>query len=213
MNKLSRKTKESKEGIVNIRPYTEDDKEAVIDILTDALEFLMEGDYGLPKEVHRNFLIESGIVPPKPTPAYFVADFGGKTAGYMYIRWNGLEKTHKKGFSWLLSYGFPAFLRLSAEFAPDESDNIPDGACYISELAVKEEYRNKGIGTALIAYGRKLAKKAGFVKYTLDVYKTNPDAMRLYKRCGFEVTGEHRRNFVRRHLLGERNWYSMSQDL
>lgn len=197
---------------IKVRPYVKEDKETVIDILEDALGFLMAGDYGLPKKHHRDFLAVSGIAPCEPAPAYFVAEENGKAIGYMYIKWNGLKSGPKRSLWGLLKYGIPAFLRLASEHAFGHSD-MPDGICYVAELAVKEEHRNKGAGTALLEYGKDLAKKAGLKKYTLDVYKTNPNALRLYKRQGFKVTGEHRRGAIRRTLLGERNWLSMSQDI
>ena len=56
-------------------------------------------------------------------------------------------------------------------------------------LAIHEEYRGKGIGTALIRemLANLKSKKYSFV--SLSVQKSNP-AFRLYQRVGFETMGE-----------------------
>ena len=57
---------------------------------------------------------------------------------------------------------------------------------YIDELLVLAEQRGKGIGTAAIQYAASHAKKIGIKLIRLEVTKTNPEAMKLYLRSGFQ---------------------------
>ena len=56
---------------------------------------------------------------------------------------------------------------------------------YLDDLSVAEEYRNKGIGTALILAAEKYAKEIGITKIVFHVEKENKDAYRLYLRLGY----------------------------
>lgn len=71
---------------------------------------------------------------------------------------------------------------------------IETDGCYITNVAVFPEFRDKGIGAALL---RELEKDASERKrefITLEVRKSNSDAIRLYARLGYENVGE-RKNF------------------
>lgn len=58
-------------------------------------------------------------------------------------------------------------------------------ACYISYLAVEENYRNKGIGTALIKFACDYAWNRNFKKILLEVDYDNVGARKLYQKLGF----------------------------
>ncbi|MFW5928638.1 MAG: GNAT family N-acetyltransferase, partial [Thermoplasmatota archaeon] len=57
-------------------------------------------------------------------------------------------------------------------------------------LAVKEGYRNEGLGKALLQKSFKEVKKKGYDTMYISTHSNNP-AQRLYKRVGFEVEREH----------------------
>ena len=58
-------------------------------------------------------------------------------------------------------------------------------------MSVKEEYRDKGIGSKLLEYAIDWAKSTGVVKrIELHVFGTNSRAIHLYKKYGFEIEGE-----------------------
>jgi ribosomal protein S18 acetylase RimI-like enzyme len=63
-------------------------------------------------------------------------------------------------------------------------------------LAVDPSFQRRGIGRALVeaAVGEALARRA--TKVRLRVLAPNVTARRLYERCGFEVEGVLRREFV-----------------
>lgn len=54
-------------------------------------------------------------------------------------------------------------------------------------IAVSEEYRGQGVGSALFDALIDYAKNEGFERIRLDVIDTNPDAHRLYERLGFKA--------------------------
>jgi mycothiol synthase len=57
---------------------------------------------------------------------------------------------------------------------------------YIREVAVDEAHRRQGIGAALIAAGARALVDRGAVLIRLHVRSSNPAALRLYQRLGFE---------------------------
>jgi ribosomal protein S18 acetylase RimI-like enzyme len=70
---------------------------------------------------------------------------------------------------------------------------IPKGAFhsfpYLHIIAVKEKYRNKGIGKALLDYSENIAYEMAD-KFFLVVADYNPDAKRFYERNGYQQVGE-----------------------
>jgi len=64
-------------------------------------------------------------------------------------------------------------------------------AFHIEQLAVKEENRGSGVGTALLQHEIGKAREKGYAKCTLDVAITNPQAQKLYERLGFKVVKEY----------------------
>jgi RimJ/RimL family protein N-acetyltransferase len=55
---------------------------------------------------------------------------------------------------------------------------------------VKKNYRNEGIGKALIKEVLKRSKRVGIKLVVLEVFKVNKPAMILYKKLGFKKYGE-----------------------
>lgn len=62
---------------------------------------------------------------------------------------------------------------------------VPRHALYIDSLAVAEEHRGRGWGSALLAEARRLAEVRGFQAVELQVNAANADALALYRRLGF----------------------------
>lgn len=60
----------------------------------------------------------------------------------------------------------------------------------IADLVVDTPYRDRGIGTALIAILVQIAAHAGFSSVEIGVMAANERALALYKRLGFRVKGE-----------------------
>jgi len=67
------------------------------------------------------------------------------------------------------------------------------GESSLENIAVDARYRNKGIGTALLNKAiEETEKDCEFI--TLEVRKSNKNAIRLYEKFGFETVGE-RKNY------------------
>ena len=60
----------------------------------------------------------------------------------------------------------------------------------IEALFVKEEYRKKGIGKALINFLEKEAEARSILHFHIVANKKNKTAKSLYKKSGYEDTGE-----------------------
>lgn len=58
---------------------------------------------------------------------------------------------------------------------------------HIINVAVHPEYRNEGVGTQLLLFAINYAKERKFKEVSLEVRKSNENAIRLYKKLGFEV--------------------------
>ena len=61
---------------------------------------------------------------------------------------------------------------------------------YLHILAVKEEYRNLGIGKQLIKYFEENSSDYSSTKYFLTVDDFNPQARKLYESLGYQRVGE-----------------------
>ena len=70
---------------------------------------------------------------------------------------------------------------------------IPKGAFhsfpYLHIIAIKEEYRDRGIGKALLDYSERIASEMAD-RLFLVVADYNPEAKRFYERNGYQQVGE-----------------------
>ncbi len=64
-----------------------------------------------------------------------------------------------------------------------------ENRAYVFAFRVKEKWRNRGIGSCLMDFVEQDLHQRGFQFITLNVAKDNPEALRLYKRLGYKVTG------------------------
>ena len=58
-------------------------------------------------------------------------------------------------------------------------------------IALKKDYWNLGIGSAMMDYAFNLAKKMGYEQVELEVVEGNIRAKKLYEHCGFRETGKN----------------------
>lgn len=90
---------------------------------------------------------------------------------------------NKGWWRWVRMLPFAAELSRCAE-------PLEPGSYYISALSVREEWRRRGVGAALLGLSEELAHRAGSRLMVLDVEIDNPAAQRLYERMGYAVTSE-----------------------
>ena len=67
----------------------------------------------------------------------------------------------------------------------DPDYTVPEKRVYISRLIVKQEYRNHGIGSALIDHILKVIYDLGYTEASIGVDKDNLPALHLYRKKGF----------------------------
>jgi len=60
---------------------------------------------------------------------------------------------------------------------------------HVISIATLEAHRGRGVGTNLIQRSMDEMRKAGCKEVFLEVRVTNDEAVRLYKKLGFQVTG------------------------
>ncbi len=100
-----------------------------------------------------------------------------------------IEKTISNDDSDILVYendgAVVGFVLLQAKVRPDFSFMIPGKFCYIMDVIVTENHRNKGFGTALMNSAKDWTKEQNCSFISLDVLTNNPKAIALYDRLGF----------------------------
>ncbi len=73
------------------------------------------------------------------------------------------------------------------------------GEAHIVSIAVREEYRRRGLGELLLIGAVEMAVRRGQQVVTLEVRKSNESAQALYRKYGFEQTGLRRRYYADNH--------------
>ena len=66
---------------------------------------------------------------------------------------------------------------------------------YIATILMKE-YRNLGIGSAMMKLATEKARERGVEKLGLSVFSINTNALNFYKHCGFEIEGILKKQFI-----------------
>lgn len=76
------------------------------------------------------------------------------------------------------------FLQLDCD-RPELADGW--SRAYLFSFRIKPEYRNREIGTRMVAVLENFLRERKFRSLTLNVARDNPDAIRLYERLGFKI--------------------------
>ncbi|MBA5778572.1 GNAT family N-acetyltransferase [Stappia sp. F7233] len=67
-----------------------------------------------------------------------------------------------------------------------ELESLAPGTWYVNVLAVLPEYRDRGLGTALMELADEAGRRAGKKGMSVIVSDANAGARRLYERCGYK---------------------------
>ncbi|MHB0874602.1 MAG: GNAT family N-acetyltransferase [Anaerolineae bacterium] len=94
-------------------------------------------------------------------------------------------------------YGWPTGLVRAAILSLVAAGAEHRNRVHIEALAVRGDYRGRGIGARLIDATADLAREQGISVLSLDVVDTNPGARRLYERLGFVAVRTRRLPFAR----------------
>jgi [ribosomal protein S18]-alanine N-acetyltransferase len=70
------------------------------------------------------------------------------------------------------------------------------GELHINNVAVREKYRQRGLGRALLSAVLTEGARLGARTAVLEVRASNLPAQALYERCGFRTTGRRRNYYV-----------------
>lgn len=122
-----------------------------------------------------------------PRAAYAAVEPGGRLVGLLGLGMGRRERFSHITFR-LLATEFGLFGALPRWFRVILEDAlVPRGrVAYVEALAVAEDARGRGIGTALLEAAIDEATRRGASAVVLEVVDTNPAARRLYERLGFE---------------------------
>lgn len=99
-------------------------------------------------------------------------------------------------------------------------DDVPIGCCGIinacgdgdiSNVVIKEEYRNKGYGEQMLRYLMEQSRELGVENYTLEVRASNTAAISLYKKLGFLECGVRKNFYEKPTEDGLIMWYRPSE--
>jgi [ribosomal protein S18]-alanine N-acetyltransferase len=63
------------------------------------------------------------------------------------------------------------------------------GEVHLQNLAVKKEYRGRGLALGLMRAMKEIARDNKVTSLTLEVRESNTEAIKLYQKCGFVVKG------------------------
>lgn len=105
-----------------------------------------------------------------------IAEIDGKVAGMM------LAYRLPKAEDAEDLQAFPEFVRPLVEL-----EQCVPGSFYINMLATYPSYRNRSVGTALMATVDRLAAEAGCSLSSIEVFEQNEGALRLYQRLGYQI--------------------------
>ncbi|MEA5078990.1 MAG: GNAT family N-acetyltransferase [Anaerolineaceae bacterium] len=61
---------------------------------------------------------------------------------------------------------------------------------YLYSFRIKPDFRNHGLGSLMVNVIEEFLLSRQYTRLTLNVARDNPDAIRLYKRLGFQIVAE-----------------------
>ncbi|MEI5994319.1 N-acetyltransferase [Candidatus Enterococcus mansonii] len=133
----------------------------------------------------------------------FVSEYNGKLYGCLFLTTNE-EKYYDLYYSLKKELSFSQCLRLILLLSV-LSHKPQHNESYIDFLAVAPEFRNKGIGKALVSHCKNIFPKK---EITLHVAEQNYRAYQLYNKLGFKII-KKQSSFIMELVVGLRGWRLM----
>ncbi|MDY6786474.1 MAG: GNAT family N-acetyltransferase [Cyanobacteriota bacterium] len=159
---------------MNLRRIKDGETNFLADMLYEAI-FIPEGYEALPRDVIKDTSL-SKYIDNWGKDSYDIALVVEVDNQLIGAIWGRLLTKENKGFGYV-------------------DDNTPE-----LSMAVKPEYRNKGIGTELIKSIASEYQKIGVDYLSLSVDKAN-NALNLYKRLGYEIVKETETSWTMRNRI------------
>lgn len=151
--------------IYNIHSISESEYGVLEDFLYEAI-FIPEGVEAPPREIIF-----------KPELQVYIKDFGSRDGDYCLVAENDNKII---GAVWV---------RIMNDYGHID-DQTPSFA-----ISIFKDFRNKGIGTALMKKMLTLLKERGYRRASLAVQKANY-AVKMYKKVGFEIVDENDEEYI-----------------
>lgn len=157
-------------------------------------------------------LTDSNFIPSQSFEGYLVASFEEQILGVMVLKWKGQKRPPSTALSPLrliITYGCMTMVKYYICLALLE-EYIDAHTCYVELLAVDEQARGLGIGTALLNRGLLLMEKQPLLHtFSLYVAEGNAAAYRLYTHMGIRERGK-KHNLLAKLFFNEGSWVYMS---
>lgn len=198
-----------------IRPATIDDIDAVLNLHMLAFNDKFRAAFGTRRiERGREALATAYKLQGQRSMAgMYLAQLGDRIVGTITLRTREMSGDDSLALERALTEVLGPWRTLRALFALSRLEHIigrDEG--YITDVAVDERYRRRGIARLMLNYVTEIARRNGKRYLGLYVSAANLAARNLYLSAGF--TEEHvRRSWWNRWLLGESRWIYMRKVL
>ena len=197
---------------LTIREFQPGDLQQVAAIAARSFKHEFNKIAPLPANKLPDFSIKAGFIYPQPFNGYIVAEVNSQVVAVMILKWLHQDRPQMKPKTLdVIGYGFLAALKLFV-FRHMPREKILEKECHIEIIAVKPEARCRNIASRLLDFGRDLACKQGFEKFSLHVASSNKAALNIYKRAGFRLA-DTKKGFFSRLLASVDEWYYMIKDI
>jgi len=103
----------------------------------------------------------------------------------------------KDTLMWIIEKGKGEMVGQAFVALRSNEKEVADGKtrAYVFSFRVKPQWRNRGIGSHLMHFVENDLRERNFKYVTLNVAKENQDALRLYQRLGYRITGSRPGNW------------------
>lgn len=120
-------------------------------------------------------------------------EWGGEFRHFRTVYASAYERMVKgTAMIWIAELGGVGLIGQAFVQMMSDRPELADGwqRAYFYSFRIKPPFRNQGLGTRMLDFIEDYLCTRQFSRITLNVAKTNHDAIRLYRRVGFEIVAE-----------------------